>query len=416
MKLKIALACAWACVQVSGWAQSAATESDGEAWRRANAAVGQHQRGHADILAQEAAQTQVAGQATGAARPVLNLRQATTTALRQRPDLWLGPALNTLETARINAQVAQLSHQVSRAWVEAVAANQSVVYLQDALEATEAGAELAQRMAAVGNWSQMQRIQTRLLQSDAAMALAVARQQALSTRERLVRLLGLWGEAAKFSLPPRLPDLPASPVTAQGLEDAALRQHLPSALARAHAERQRAAFSRDSLAAWQSLAAGITPTWQNQPPDDGSALGTLLTQAPVLDTGQNALRHALEDAIRALAEADTLTSSTRSRAREAYGRYRSAYDTARHQRDDVVLWRTTLQEETQARYNGMLLSTWDLLASAGARIRSVNAALLAQRDFWLAHTDLQGVLAGLDLDFSAEASGPAQGPSAQPAH
>jgi hypothetical protein len=64
----------------------------------------------------------------------------------------------------------------------------------------------------------------------------------------------------------------------------------------------------------------------------------------------------------------------------------------------------------------MLLSTWDLLASAGARIRSVNAALLAQRDFWLAHTDLQGVLAGLDIDFSAEASGPAQGASAQPAH
>lgn len=416
MKLKVALAFAWACIQVSGWAQSTVTEPDGQAWRRANAAVGQHQRGHADILAQEAAQTQVASQATGTAGPVLSLRQATTMALRQRPDLWLGPALNTLEIARINAQVAQLSHQVSRAWVEAVAANQSVVYLQDALEAAEAGAELAQRMAAVGNWSQMQRIQTRLLQSDAAMALAVARQQALSTRERLVRLLGLWGEAAKFSLPPRLPDLPASPVTAQGLEEAALRQHLPSAMARAHAERQRAAVSHDSLAAWQSLAAGITPTWQNQPPDDSAALATLLTQAPVLDTRQNALRHALDEAIASQMQADTLTSSTRSRAREAYGRYRSAYDLARHQRDDVVLWRTKLQEETQTRYNGMLLSTWDLLASAGARIRSVNAALLAQRDFWLAHTDLQGVLAGLDIDFSAEASGPAQGASAQPAH
>lgn len=108
---------------------------------------------------------------------VLNLRQATTTALRQRPDLWLDPALNMLETSRINAQVAQLSHQVSRAWVEAVAANQSAAYLQDALEAAEAGAELAQRMAAVGNWSQMQRVQTRLLQSDAATALAAARQQ-----------------------------------------------------------------------------------------------------------------------------------------------------------------------------------------------------------------------------------------------
>jgi hypothetical protein len=168
MKVNVALACAWACIQVSGWAQSTATEPDGQAWRRANAAVGQHQRGHADILAQEAAQAKVAGQRASAAGPVLSLRQATTMALRQRPDLWLGPAFNALEIARINAQVAQLSHQVSRAWVEAVAANQSVVYLQDALEAAEAGAELAQRMAAVGNWSQMQRVQTQLLQSDAA--------------------------------------------------------------------------------------------------------------------------------------------------------------------------------------------------------------------------------------------------------
>ena len=76
MRLKIALACAWACIQVSGWAQSTATEPDGQAWRRANAAVGQHQRGHADILAQEAAQAQllVAGQPNGAAGPTLGLR------------------------------------------------------------------------------------------------------------------------------------------------------------------------------------------------------------------------------------------------------------------------------------------------------------------------------------------------------
>lgn len=55
---------------------ASATEHDGEVWRRANAAVGQHQRGHADILAQEAAQAQllVAGQPNGAAGPTLGLR------------------------------------------------------------------------------------------------------------------------------------------------------------------------------------------------------------------------------------------------------------------------------------------------------------------------------------------------------
>ena len=89
---------------------------------------------------------------------------------------------------------------------------------------------------------------------------------------------------------------------------------------------------------------------------------------------------------------------------------------ARQQRDQVVQWRTTLQEDTQARYNGMLLSTWDLLNSASARIRSVNAALQAQSNFWLAHTDLQAALAGLDVDFSDKLSGLAQDATPQAGH
>jgi outer membrane protein TolC len=93
---------------------------------------------------------------------------------------------------------------------------------------------------------------------------------------------------------------------------------------------------------------------------------------------------------------------TRSQAREAYFRYRTAFDIARHQRDVAVQLSTAMQEETQNRYNGMLQSTWDLLASARARVQSINSAQQAQRDFWLAHTDLQLVLAGGVATFSAE--------------
>ena len=55
MRVHIALACAWACLQGPVWAQSGTTQSNAEAWRRANEAVGQHLRGHADILAREPA-------------------------------------------------------------------------------------------------------------------------------------------------------------------------------------------------------------------------------------------------------------------------------------------------------------------------------------------------------------------------
>ncbi|MEY4266061.1 MAG: hypothetical protein RIS90_596, partial [Pseudomonadota bacterium] len=55
MRVQIALACAWVCLQGQVWAQSGPTQPNAEAWRRANEVVGQHLRGHADILAREPA-------------------------------------------------------------------------------------------------------------------------------------------------------------------------------------------------------------------------------------------------------------------------------------------------------------------------------------------------------------------------
>jgi outer membrane protein TolC len=404
MKMKFALACAWVCLQAPGWAQSAITQPDGEAWRRANEAVGQHRRGHADILAKE---PPLPEQAAMASSP-LGLQQAMTLALRQRSDLWVEPAQNALETARANARVAQLSHQVQRAWIDAVAAGQSLTYRQDALAATEAGAELAYRMAVVGNWTQAQHLQVRLLQTGASLELSVARQQADGARERLARLLGLSGDVAHLALPARLPELPASPLPEQGIEASALSQNLALNLARANAERELGRVSRGDLADWQTELTSIEPDSLRPGSDDATALGTLVTRAPVLTTRQKALRHRLEELIQARTEAASRTSRVGSLAREAYSRYRAAYDQARQQRDQVVLWQTALQEDTQARYNGMLVSTWDHLNSASARIRSVNAALQAQRQFWLAHSDLLAILAGLDVDFSADLPSTAQ--------
>ncbi|MFS2168632.1 TolC family protein, partial [Variovorax sp. Varisp62] len=72
----------------------------------------------------------------------------------------------------------------------------SVVYLRDAREATEAGAELAHRMAQVGNWSALQRTREQLLLADASAQLARAEQAAVASREQLTRLLGLSGDRA----------------------------------------------------------------------------------------------------------------------------------------------------------------------------------------------------------------------------
>ncbi len=107
--------------------------------------------------------------------------------------------------------------------------------------------------------------------------------------------------------------------------------------------------------------------------------------------------------------------TTRSQAREAYFRYRTAVDMAQHQRQAALL-SAALQDEVQLRYNGMLQSTWDLLASARARLQSESAAHLAQRDAWLAYIDLQAVLSGAVVTFSSTSSATGNAPAAQPGH
>ncbi|MCK6435251.1 MAG: RND transporter, partial [Aquabacterium sp.] len=86
--------------------------------------------------------------------------------------------------------------------------------------------------------------------------------------------------------------------------------------------------------------------------------------------------------------------NARSEVREAYGNYRSAYDIARHQRDEIVPLKKRISEEQGLRYNGMIIGVFELLADARSQITSVNAYIESLRDFWLAQSDLDMALIG----------------------
>ena len=86
----------------------------------------------------------------------------------------------------------------------------------------------------------------------------------------------------------------------------------------------------------------------------------------------------------------------RSEVRAAWLTYRTALDLARQQQAEVVPLRQLIADETTLRYNGMLASVWDLLAEARNSTQAVANAIEAQRDFWLAETDLQLALTGFE--------------------
>jgi outer membrane protein TolC len=91
--------------------------------------------------------------------------------------------------------------------------------------------------------------------------------------------------------------------------------------------------------------------------------------------------------------ADTATRA-RSEVREAYATYRTAFDIARQYRDDLVPLRKQISEELLLRYNGMLVSVFELLADARQQIATVSGAIDAKRDFFLAEANLELALTG----------------------
>ncbi len=309
--------------------------------------------------------------------------------------------------------------KVRQSWVKAVAAQQRLHYARQVNEVGEISAELARRMQQVGNFNRLQRARQQAFYADAATQWALAQQQAMATREELVRVLGLADDQEKkLKLPERLPDLPNAPRGPEEVGKAAQRGRLDVQLA-------KTAFAAAAKEQDLTLITSLTDIELGVRYDTvfDDAAGTrenrkgyeIAVRLPVFDWG-DMQRDAMD--AQALAAANQLEATVRtagSQLRETYAAYRTAYDVAKHYRDEVLPLRKVISEENLLRYNGMLMGVFELLADTRDQIETVSAAIKAQQDFWLANAALQAAIIGAPSTMQAgEASGKASQRADQP--
>lgn len=288
--------------------------------------------------------------------------------------------------------VLKLAADTRRAYYTAVAARQSAHYQRQAMDAAEAGAELARRMAQAGNWSRLRQTREHAFYADAALAVARAEQAQRQTHERLVRLLGL-ESPDRLLLPDRLPELPAALPALPDVEQRAMDARI---------DLQAARIQTEALAQHLGLAhrtrlinvleLGVVNNGSNEEPQQRGY--EIRFELPLFDWGQTRVAAAESRYRQALEQVRQLAVDARSEVREAHAQQQGQYAVARHLRDEVVPLRQRISEENLLRYNGMLIGVFELLADARAQIMAVNAAIEAQRDFWLADADLRMALAG----------------------
>lgn len=288
--------------------------------------------------------------------------------------------------------VLRLAADTRRAWVVAVAANQSVEYQRQSMEAAEAGAEIARRMAQVGNWSKLKQAREQVFYADAALALARAELARGQSRERLTRLLGLTDSSA-LRLPERLPDLPPNLPPLPEIEQQAMDTRLDLQGMKLEADALAKSLGLTRATRFVNvLEFGFENNSSNeQPVQRGYEISFEL---PLFDWGQSRVVAAESRYRQALARAREAAVNARSEVRESYAAQQKQYAIARHLRDEVVPLKKRISDENQLRYNGMLISVFELLADARSQIDAVNSAIESQRDYWLAEADLQMALVG----------------------
>jgi cobalt-zinc-cadmium efflux system outer membrane protein len=314
-------------------------------------------------------------------------------------DLFYRPLRQRVAAARfdeaklqVTAAVLDFAGMVQVAFYRHQANMQRLELLETIAHALATSWEVAQRLQAAGNITELDLAQERADAEAAKVPLRTAEATVHQSREHLNTLMGLWGLDTAWQSDGRLPDVPAQPLPIDGLETQALRQSLDLASARQRlivAGEQLGLTRATALVPEISLGAGgkrREGTWE---------VGPLVEfPIPIFDQGQARRGRALAELRRAQQEYYALGVRIRGTARALAERVQEAQDRALYYRDILLPLRERIVNETQLQYNAMQRGVFELLRAREQHIQTAVAYIDALRDYWLARADLGLLLSG----------------------
>lgn len=304
-------------------------------------------------------------------------------------------AEDEFERAKLHVSeiVLKTAAETRRAYYEALGAHQAASVRRLIAEAANASFELARRIHAAGNLSDLG-LSRELNQLDMAL-IALARSEARlrEKREHLNRLMGAWGEHTLWRLPEKLPDLPEAEISLERLESLAISNRYD--LAAARKELDIAARSLGITREWRYFLEGdIGATAERDTDGQWVAGPSLSLELPIFDQRQP--RIAREEAIlrKEIARITALAIDIRSEVRDLRDRLIHYRRLAEHYRTTVIPLRERIVKLTQREYNFMLVGAFDLLAAKQQEFDGYEEYIAAVTGYWTARADLQRAVGG----------------------
>ncbi len=253
--------------------------------------------------------------------------------------------------------------------------------------------DLSQRQHEAGNITDLALAQQQAAYNTARLELAMAENAQREHREKLNRLLSLWGGDTAWKVAGGLPPLPESDVALRGLESLAVAQRLDLAAA----QRELAGVVR---------ALGLTKTYRyigalsfgvdtERETDRTNLTGPRLSlELPLFNQGQARIARSEAELRRAERNVEALAIGIRADVRAQYDKLAALREAARFYENEVVPTRRVITAGMLLQYNGMLMGNYELFATRAEQIEAEHKSIEALRDYWTTRAALERTVGG----------------------
>jgi outer membrane protein, heavy metal efflux system len=296
---------------------------------------------------------------------------------------------------RLTGEALQLASEVRGAYFTLQAHQQLVATLRVIGEITATAADFAERQRRAGTIGDLDLINQQALANESRAELAAAEAEARADRERVNRLLGVWGTHTAWSLPERLPPLPESEPPLDDLEARAVAQRPDIGAARLQVELIGRALSlkRGTRLFPGEVEVGVGAEREGE--GGGRLIGPELhLQLPLFDAGGAGIAKLEAQHRQAQRLLEALAVNARSQVREARDRLLADRELALFFARVLVPQRTKILELTLQHYNAMFKGAYDLLLAKQSEVRTQKAYIEAWRDYWIARAELERAVGG----------------------
>ena len=315
---------------------------------------------------------------------------------------------------RIASEVLGLMAETKTAFYTVQARQQLLGRLKLIVETNESSADLAKRMHEAGNLPDVELADQQATYSQSRVDVAQTEAQIRSERERLNRLMGVWGQDAKWTLGASLPPIPGQEISMARLEQTAVAQRLDLAMARANVDAIGRELALRSSTRFLPARIDLGLEREKEPGSAQRRGPSVDLELPIFDFGQAAIARLEAQWRQAVNELEARAVDARSEIREARDLVTANRELARYYREVLLPQRIQVVNTMQLQFNAMQRTPTDLLLAKERELNTERGYIDAWRDYWIARAELEMALKGGSPSSAASRSLRSRAPGARP--